>query len=166
MAPTLSLDTASDLTKRLYYGNNCYDSYTGRYYSGYCDTAWNRWGRWVLLAVIVIAAIFIFFVFSCCTARRRRKQGYAPYRGTGWALGGASTGQYNNSQQYQQPHNMNQVPSGGYYGNNASAPPVYNAPGGANTDYYGGQRNDIQLQQPPQSYGGYAPPKGPPPGRE
>lgn len=62
---------------------------------------------------------------------------------------------------------MNQVPQGGYYGNNnAGGPPAYNAPGGANADYYGGQRNDVQLQQPQQAYGGYAPPKGPPPGRE
>ena len=93
---------------------------------------------------------------SCISARRRRRMGYQPYRGTGWAAGrpppghGAAT--YN-----QQPYYASQQP--GYQ----PPPPTY----GASQDYYGGR--DVELQSPPQAYGGYnrenvySPPPGPPP---
>ncbi|KAI7111023.1 hypothetical protein KC352_g36017, partial [Hortaea werneckii] len=52
--------------------------------NGYYDNcAWNSWARWLVLALIIVGAFFIFFLFSCITARRRRRHGYRPYRGTG-----------------------------------------------------------------------------------
>jgi len=96
----------------------------------------------------------------CVTARRRRKLGYTPYRGTGWAAGNTPAGHA--------PAQYNQQP---YYANNQQSyqppPPAY-AP---NNDHYG-RGNDVELQQPPQAYGtdsgaygtgAYAPPPGPPP---
>ena len=33
-------------------------------YGNNCDSAWNRWGRWVLLACIIVAFFILFFLFS------------------------------------------------------------------------------------------------------
>ncbi|KAK4497714.1 hypothetical protein PRZ48_010367 [Zasmidium cellare] len=131
-----------------------------------CDSTWDNWARWLVLALIIIAALILFFAFSCITARRRRRMGYQPYRGTGWALGrtppGHAPAQYN-----QQPYYQNAQP---YYNNsnNPAPPPAYTPP--PNNGYYG---NDVELQQPQNVYGGYRgaegayePPKGPPPGRK
>jgi hypothetical protein len=57
------------------------------YYYDNCYSAWDSWARWLVLALIILGSLLIFFLFSCITARRRRRMGYAPYRGTGWALG-------------------------------------------------------------------------------
>lgn len=109
------------------------------------------------------------FLHSCITARRRRKMGYQPYRGTGWALRGHGPVQYN---QNAQPYYQNAQP---YYNNSNNPPPAYTPP--PNQGYYGQQNhngpygNDVELQQPQNTYGGYGrqeqgvyePPKGPPP---
>lgn len=77
--------------------------------------------------------------------------GYQPYRGTGWAGGRHGAPTYN-----QQPYYANQQPY-------QPPPPAY----GASQGYYGGR--DVELQSPPQTYGGYnrdnvySPPPGPPP---
>lgn len=103
------------------------------------------------------------------SARRRRRFGYQPYRGTGWALGRTPPGHaaptYN-----AQPYYANSNP-GPYYNNsnNPAPPPAYTPP--PNNGYYGGQRDDVELQQPQPAYGGvqsggYEPPKYPPPGRK
>ncbi|KAF2720106.1 hypothetical protein K431DRAFT_286110 [Polychaeton citri CBS 116435] len=149
------------LSKR-YYGDGCY-------YNGYrtvCNSSsWYNWGRWVVLAIIIIAAFILFFTCSCYSARRRRRMGYSPYRGTGWALGRTPAGHapatYN-----AQPYYANQQQSQPYYNNSNNPPPAYTQSNGAAQDYYGG-RNDVELQQPPVAYGGaqYQPPKGPPPAR-
>ncbi len=95
---------------------------------------------------------FIFLIFSRITARRRRRQGLQPFRGTGWAQGrtpaGHAPAQYSGAQPY--------------YGNNtndAAAPPVYSAPAtqgyynqGANQGYFGGQQQGVELQQPENAY--------------
>lgn len=69
-----------------------------------------------------------------------------------------------NSQNYQPPpqYNQNQyggTPQGGYYGQNQ----------GQNASYFGGQRNDVEMQPPQNVYqntgSGYAPPPGPPPNK-
>ncbi|KAI7034547.1 hypothetical protein KC352_g47135, partial [Hortaea werneckii] len=68
------IERASNLVPRYVcngYYDNCYNS------------AWNSWARWLVLALIIVGAFFIFFLFSCITARRRRRHGYRPYRGTG-----------------------------------------------------------------------------------
>jgi len=91
----------------------------------------------------------------CLSARRRRRQGYAPYRGTGWASHGPVT--YNNTQP--QTELPNQAPN---YNNSNNPPPAYAPPA---TNYYGNNQG-IELQQPSAVYqGAYAPPKDPPPGK-
>ncbi|KXT03165.1 hypothetical protein AC579_4968 [Pseudocercospora musae] len=164
MELSLTATIAKSLSKR----QECYEYANGtvRCY----NSAWDNWARWLVLALIIVAAFLLFFTFSCISARRRRKMGYAPYRGTGWAAGRHGPVQYN-----QQPHYGNQQP---YYNNsNNPAPPAYAPP--PNQGYYGGQNNsyhranDVELQQPANTYGGgyrgeagvYEPPKGPPPGR-
>lgn len=143
------------------------DCYQNRYGQTECyNSAWDNWVRWLVLALIIVAAFLIFFLFSCITARRRRRMGYAPYRGTGWAVGRTAAGHsqptYNAQPYYANQQQQQQQP---YYNNSNNPPPAYNAAvaGGANADYYG-RGNDVELQQPEQAYGGYAPPKGPPPG--
>ena len=127
----------------------------------------------IVLAAIIVGAFLIFLAFSCVTARRRRRQGMHPYRGTGWAAGrtppGHAPAQYTGAQPY-------------YGNNNAAAPPVYSAPenqgyynqgynNGPNQGYFGGQQQGVELQQPENAYarGGeqvYSAPPGPPPGKK
>ncbi|GAB7357141.1 hypothetical protein MBLNU459_g7935t2 [Dothideomycetes sp. NU459] len=100
----------------------------------------------------------------CYSARRRRRQGYSPYRGTGWTLGvtppGHAPATYNGNQQTQRPYYNNS--------NNPAPPPAYSPP--PNNNYYGPSPG-IELQEPGATYGGYrneeayAPPKDPPPGK-
>jgi len=40
---------------------SCYDTY-GNYSCG--DTTWDRWARWLVLALIIIAALLVFFLLS------------------------------------------------------------------------------------------------------
>lgn len=157
----------------------CYDSYGRRYY---CRSSWSDWGRWVALGVILVVAFLLFFccayVWSllvtsrhcllialnrCISQRRRRKAGRQPYYGTGWTYhvpGGGNGQTYNPQQNYQPPPQYNQAqydgaPQGGYYGQNQS--------------YFGGQRNDMEMQPPQNVYqntgSSYAPPSGPPPNK-
>jgi len=146
----------------------CYDRYYRRYYN--CNNAWGSWARWLVLGLILAAAIVIFMLFACISARRRRKMGHQPFRGTGWAVGHTPAGHnaptYNNNAQ---PYYANTQPAYNN-SNNPAPPPAYNS-AGANQSYYG-QQNGTELQQPQQAYGGYRsgetafePPKGPPPGR-
>ncbi|KAL8830980.1 MAG: hypothetical protein Q9191_001129 [Dirinaria sp. TL-2023a] len=112
-------------------------------------------------------------VGSCITARRRRRQGMNPYRGTGWAAGrtpaGHAPAQYTGAPQpyYQQSNNAAPAyapPNQGYYGHDS------------NQGYFGGgQQNSVELQPsfPSNTYqpqrGGdnaYSPPPGPPPGKQ
>lgn len=116
---------------------------------------------------------------SCITSRRRRRNGLAPYRGTGWAAGktppGHAPATYTGApqpgyggDQYNQgaPPVYSPPPNNGYYGNN-------NAGYGANQSYFGGnQPNGIELQQPQNAYqpatGGdpvYQAPYGAPPAK-
>jgi hypothetical protein len=98
---------------------------------------------------------------SCLTARRRRKAGRQPFYGTGWAARPTNAQPYYANQQNAQPAPpYSAAPNtynngGGYYGNNN---------GGANSDYYN-QQSGVELQQPQPTYGGYAPPPGPPPAK-
>ncbi|KAJ4323219.1 hypothetical protein N0V94_001963 [Neodidymelliopsis sp. IMI 364377] len=128
----------------------------------YRQSAWNSWVRWVVLAVVVGGFLLLFFLCSCITARRRRKAGRTPFYGTGWAARPANnTAQpyYNNNYQNSAPappYSADTNTNNGYYGN------------GANQGYYG-QQNGVELQQPQPAYGGnnqYAPPPGPPPGKD
>ena len=88
--------------------------------------------------------------------------GYNPYRGTGWSLGrtpaGHAPAQYNKAAPYYAPQTENAQPHYNNSNNPAPAPPPY----GSANDYYGGRQNDVELQQPTNTY---QPPKEPPPGR-
>ena len=97
--------------------------------------------------------------------------GYAPYRGTGWAAGrpppGHGPAQYN-AQPYYANQNQQSSHWGGQQQQAYNPPPTY----GASQDYYGQNRGDVELQSPQQAHtygagsGGYAPPPGPPPGKQ
>ncbi|KAK5945927.1 hypothetical protein PMZ80_000066 [Knufia obscura] len=143
----------------------CYNRYTRQYYS--CTSRWGDWGRWVALAVILIVAFLFFFLCACISQRRRRKAGRQPFQGTGWmaTLPGGAPPAYKPNDNYQAPpqygnQNTNQVPQGGYYGNQTNS-------SGANQSYFGG-RNDVEMQPPQNVYTNehnYAPPSGPPPNK-
>lgn len=126
----------------------------------------------VVLGALVVGAFLIFLIFSCITARRRRRQGQQPWRGTGWAAGAPPPGHG--------PARYTGAPPQQYNGNTAAAPPYsppanqgyygqgYNS--GTNQGYFGGQQQGVELQQPENAYarGGenvYSPPTGPPPGK-
>ena len=108
---------------------------------------------------------------SCISARRRRQQGFQPYRGTGWLPGATPPGhgpaqytgaapQYNN-QQYGAPPVYSPSSNQTYYGPESNQP------------YFRGQEQGVELQQPQSTYqpaiGGdpvYTAPAGPPPGKK
>ncbi|TKA68393.1 hypothetical protein B0A55_08931 [Friedmanniomyces simplex] len=153
-----------------YSNGNCYYNSSNNYVCN--GSTWSNWARWLVLALIILGALFVFFLFSCLTARRRRKMGYQPYHGTGWALGrtppGHAPATYNARPQQEQP-----TTAAPYYNNNSNSPYNANPPAyGAANDYYGGN-NDVEMQPPQPVYGAnnnrkadqYAPPVGPPPGR-
>ena len=107
----------------------------------------------------------------CISARRRRQQGFQPYRGTGWLPGTAPPGhgpaqytggaQQHNNQQYSAPPVYSPSPNQTYYGPEGNQP------------YFRGQEQGVELQQPQSTYqpavGGdpvYTAPAGPPPGKK
>ncbi|KAI9866448.1 MAG: hypothetical protein M1830_005926 [Pleopsidium flavum] len=148
--------------------NSCNDGING---NG-CYSTWGSYGRWIALVVIIVAAFSLFFLFACITARRRRRNGMNPYRGTGWLGGNTPPGHAPATYTGAAP----------YYGanttQNAPAPPYSPHPnqtyyGNGNQGYFGGQQSGIELQQPQSAYqparGGdpvYNPPTGPPPGKK
>ncbi|KKY18211.1 hypothetical protein UCRPC4_g05056 [Phaeomoniella chlamydospora] len=104
--------------------------------------------------------------YRCLSARRRRRSGLQPYRGTGWVGRtpfGHGPAQYNpnyNQQAQYNPPPPQYTPQGGYYGG-----------AGQNQGYFGGgQQNGVELQQPSNVYRGgepvYEPPAGPPPSKK
>ena len=106
---------------------------------------------------------------SCISSRRRRKAGRKPFYGTGWA---GNVRPFGGQQQYNPNYNTQQ-PQYGYqgYNNNNAAPPNYNQStggyygqqqGGEAQSYFNGQRGDMEMQAPGNTY---APPAGPPPGK-
>ncbi|KAM0717824.1 hypothetical protein Q7P37_006156 [Cladosporium fusiforme] len=153
------------------YNYNCRYSNDPNCYRNNRST-WDRWARWLVLGLIIFGAVMIFFLFSCVTARRRRKRGYQPYRGTGWTLGRAPAGHgqatYNSQPHYGQQQQQWQPPPQQQY-----QQPYYNNSNNAPPSYYDASRsggNDVELQSPQPAYGGqgaqqYQPPKGPPPGQ-
>ena len=105
----------------------------------------------------------------CINARRRRRAGLNPYRGTGWLAGqtppGHAPAQYTGGPP--QPY-FNNAPQPAFNPN----PPIYSPPQTQPQGYFGGQQTGIELQQPNNSYqpqrGGepvYGAPEGPPPAK-
>ncbi|KFY50584.1 hypothetical protein V495_00165 [Pseudogymnoascus sp. VKM F-4514 (FW-929)] len=170
MAPAIAPALLDFVLEKRQYGYG----YGGGYYNR--GSNWNRWGRWVALAVIVGFFLVLAFCCSCVNSRRRRKRGLAPRYGTGWLAG-----KQGGNQQHYQNNDYQGQQSGYNYGGAAPAPP-YSPPqqqyggqqyGGGNADYYGGQQSGIELQQPQNSYNPqmgreqtFEPPTGPPPGKQ
>lgn len=152
-----------------------------------CYSAWSEWVRWLVLVLIILGFVLLFFLFSCLSARRRRRRGLAPYRGTGWLAGRHGVPTYNPN-----PTASDTTASAApYYANTAPwqppAPPYSPPPATNNGNSYGNfyagpqpqtpQQTGIELQsnlpqQPPAAYGAprvgepiYQPPVGPPPGK-
>ncbi|MCJ1309745.1 hypothetical protein MMC25_003406 [Agyrium rufum] len=154
-------------------------SYGQSNYNGQCENynnSWSNYGRWILFGAVVLGIFFIFLIFSCITARRRRRGGQVPFRGTGWAYRHHGPVQYTGGpvpQQEQGPNYYN-APPPPQNNNNNNAPPMYSPPKYGqpqSNGYFGGeQQNGVELQQPNSSYqpqrGGdpvYGAPSGPPP---
>lgn len=150
MAPLV--EQVAALAKRLDgCGSNGYRGEDGRcyYYSGYYNSAWYWWGRWVFAGLAILFVILVFAVLFR-NSRRRRKQGLQPLYGTGW-MAPAPPPYYPPPPQY----SAQDQGQGGY---------KY----GSGDGYYGGNQEGIQLQQPATAYHRgpeqeYAPPPGPPP---
>ena len=164
-------------------------SYYSNSYNNGCYSAFDTWGRWVVLAVVLVVFFFFFCICSyvplighssgrkltfprAFSSRRRRRRGLNPYYGTGWMAGKTPAGHapatYTGPQNYATD------------GREGAAPPY--APPANNTYYpnntgvqqgYYGQENGIELQTPHSTYqparGGdpvYTAPSGPPPGKD
>lgn len=134
-----------------------------------CYTPWSDWGRWVFLAGIILLFL-VFFLLACISARRRRRAGLRPYRGTGW-MGGPPAG--HGPAVYTAQHSTSAPPYQAHPPPNDPAPQYTPQPQqsyfGNNTGYYGPQ-SGVELQSPSNAYqpqrGGepvYTPPPGPPP---
>jgi len=111
---------------------------------GNCNSAWNNWGRWVLLGCLVLFALLIFVGLTCFRNRRRVRAGQAPTRYTGWFTPG-----------------VNPPPA---YPNGATAQQQQYQPSGLGAQqqgYYGAPQQQYTGQQ---QYGGYqyAPPRDAP----
>jgi len=119
--------------------------------NGYCDSAWDNWGRWVAASVILGIGVFAFLLIACINARRRRRRGLEPFTGTAWMAGPPP------------PYQQYQPPPPQYYSGPPQGPPP--------DSYYGArpQRENIELGQSPpirepqNVY--YQPPPGPPPNK-
>ncbi|KAL9084279.1 MAG: hypothetical protein Q9159_005324 [Coniocarpon cinnabarinum] len=172
LAHNLARDTTMPTLQPRQYGYG-YGSRDCYYNDDNCNSNWSQWGRWVLLVGIIVLVLFIFFVFSCLNARRRRRQGATPFRGTGWMAPGHGPVNYYGPGG---PNNTNPPPNQyAYYGSpngGQGAPPAYNP---SHSGYYG-QESGLEMQPPQQAHappqrgaGGsqvYSPPPGPPPGKE
>ncbi|OWP01724.1 hypothetical protein B2J93_2316 [Marssonina coronariae] len=86
----------SHVTRSCRYGYTRYNN---------CDSAWHRWGRWLLSGVLIFIGIFlVFFVFCCIRCRQRRQNRHAtstPMTATGNQ--GYAQQQYVPPQQYAPP---------------------------------------------------------------
>ncbi|TVY46717.1 hypothetical protein LOCC1_G002839 [Lachnellula occidentalis] len=159
MAPisaiTSLLPRAAELVaRRTCYNNNYYSGYNSGYGNGgsyNCNSAWSRWGRWVLAGILIFIAIVFILLFalrpsvlcpllttpqpSFC-ARRRRRRSAKTYENTAMTNVQQPTG---NNYQNDQP----------MYAPPAEAPPLYSGNyggGGSNQGYYGQQGGVTQPQ--------------------
>lgn len=131
------------------------------------NSAWSRYGRWILLVAIIVVVLIIFFLFSFLNARRRRRRGTAPLRGTAWMAPQHGAVNYYGPAGPNNNNNTTTQYQSGYEQHRPAAPPAY----GQNHGYYG-QESGLEMQPPQQAYhgqggtGAYAPPPGPPPGKD
>ena len=112
-----------------------HSSYTQRYN---CNSAWSRFGRWILAGVLIFIGLILLFLILCLSRRRKRRAAkYTSQPATTYNAPQTST--YDNNNTYG-------VNNGGY------APPAGPPPtnyGGSNAGYYGGQGG---VEQPGNTY--------------
>jgi hypothetical protein len=121
----------------------------------YYNSPWDVYGRWILLGAVIIGAFLIFLIFSCINARRRKRAGMQPLRGTGWAsrpVYGWGQPQYTGAPSQQQPYGYNasnNYQTGGPPPYQAATEGVYGKP---SQDPYAGPQPGVELQEPSGSY--------------
>ncbi|KAF7870567.1 hypothetical protein EAF04_004311 [Stromatinia cepivora] len=117
----LPIDTREALhLNELHSRATCYRRGYGYYR---CNSAWNRFGRWILAGVLIFIGIILLFAIMCISRRRRRRM---------QIRSGNTPMTYNQPNTYGQPPTSNNY----NYSQQQYAPPA-GAPGGANQDYYG-----------------------------
>ncbi|CAD6445533.1 453d12ef-e1fa-4cca-80c3-1f4c6813acf8 [Sclerotinia trifoliorum] len=82
-----------------------------------CNSAWYRFGRWVLAGILIFIGLILLFAIMCITRRRRRRN---------------QIRSGNTPMTYNQPNTYNSQQQ--QYAPPAGAPPHH---GGGNQDYYG-----------------------------
>ncbi|KAJ8066892.1 hypothetical protein OCU04_004278 [Sclerotinia nivalis] len=89
-----------------------------------CNSAWNRFGRWILAGVLIFIGLILLFAIMCITRRRRRR---------------TQIRSGNTHMTYNQPNTYGQAPANNYNSQQQYAPPAGAPPhhGGGNQDYYG-----------------------------
>ncbi|KAB8294829.1 hypothetical protein EYC80_006790 [Monilinia laxa] len=126
----LPIDTREALHLNGFYSRaTCYRRNYGYYR---CNSAWSRFGRWILAGVLIFIGVLFLFVILCISKRRRRRNQI-------------SSG--NQPMAYSQPTNTyNQPPAQPYdytqpqqsYAAPPGVPSTYGGGhAGANQDYYG-----------------------------
>ncbi|KAF4628184.1 hypothetical protein G7Y89_g9969 [Cudoniella acicularis] len=120
----------------------CYRYQYGYSYAYNCNSAWYRWGRWLLAGILILIGIFL--VLFILRRRRRNRNQYATTSTpmTTQPVSAYDAG-YNNGE-----YNAN---GGGYYNQNQQYEPPTGAPPthGENTGYYGQQAG---VTQPANTY--------------
>ncbi|APA11941.1 hypothetical protein SS1G_05489 [Sclerotinia sclerotiorum 1980 UF-70] len=120
----LPIDTREALhLNELHSRATCYRRGYGYYR---CNSAWYRFGRWILAGILIFVGLILLFAIMCITRRRRRRN---------QIRSGNTPMTYNQSNTYgpSAPNNYNSQ-SQQQYAPPAGAPPNY---GGGNQDYYG-----------------------------
>ncbi|KAF7952459.1 uncharacterized protein EAE97_001956 [Botrytis byssoidea] len=114
----------NELTSRA----RCYRNGYGYYR---CNSAWSRFGRWILAGVLIFVGLILLFAIMCISRRRRRRnQISSTNQPMAYTQPAATYGQAPASYNYSQPQQSYAPPAG--------APPTYGgAHAGANADYYG-----------------------------
>ncbi|TVY35063.1 hypothetical protein LSUB1_G005066 [Lachnellula subtilissima] len=119
------------------YNNNYNSGYGGGYGGSYsCNSAWSRWGRWVLAGILIFIGICFLLVIALCAMRRKRRN-RKRYESTTTPMA-----------------NVQQPVGGGYQNDQPAyarpsepAPPLYSGNYEAGNAGYYGQQGGVTLPQ-------------------